>query len=87
MFLIHRGLSCCRTQALSTLASVVTVHELSSCAPVLQCSRAPVQNWVHRPIGMWDLPTSGIELEFLALVGGLPPTEPPGKKDFLFHPA
>lgn len=40
MFLIYCGLSCCRTQALSTLASVVAVHELSSCG-----SSAPE----HRP--------------------------------------
>lgn len=50
----------------------------------LQCSRAPAQNWVHRPIGMWDLPTSEIELVFLALVGGLLPTEPPGKPEIFF---
>lgn len=53
-------------------------------APVLQCSRALAQNWVNRPIGMWDLITSGIELVFLALVGGLLTTEPPGKPEILF---
>ena len=53
-------------------------------APVLQCSRARAQNWVHRPIYVWDLTASGIELVFLVLVGGLLTTEPPGKPEIFF---
>ena len=43
-------------------------HRLSSC-----------DQWAELLHCMWDLPGSGIELKFPALVGGFFTTEPPGK--------
>ena len=64
----YGGFSRCGTQALSTWASVVAAHRLSSCGARAQLFR-----------GMWDLPGPGLEPMSPALAGGFLTTAPPGK--------
>ena len=80
------GFSCCRTQAVGVLASVVAEGWRSNCG-----SRA-LGHWLsscHMQaellLTMWKLPGPGVEPMTPALAGGLSTTRPPGKPNFIIH--
>ena len=70
------GFSCCRAQAPSTSASVVSAHRLSAALGPQSSGSVVV---AHVPRGMWNLPGPGIEPMSPALAGRFLSTAPPGK--------
>ena len=67
------GFSCCRAQALGARASVVVVPGLWSTGSVVVVHRFSL------PLGIWNLPRSGIKSMSPALAGRVFTTEPPEK--------
>ena len=76
--------SCCRTQAVGVLASVVAEGWLGNCG-----SRA-LEHWLsscstqaYLLLTTWELPGPGVEPMTPALAGGFSTTRPPGKPNFI----